>query len=115
MKKYFGVLLLLTLISPNVSAAAQTIDQIANNIIQQIDDLPGLFGGLSYVFGIVLGIKGILKLKEHNESKGQVKLGIPIAMILASAMFLAFPTFVKTGTGTIFGADAKSGYQGLRY
>ena len=84
MKKYFGILLLLTLISPNVFAAAQTVDQIANSIIQQIDDLPGLFGGLSYIFGIVLGIKGILKLKEHQikiEEKLNLKLESKYNMI----------------------------------
>lgn len=93
-------ILSLTAISP-AFAAGETVATVANKVIQSIDSMPGFLSALSYISGIVLGIKGILKLKEHNESKGQVKLVIPIVLIASSAMLLALPTLMTVGIQTV--------------
>lgn len=108
-------IILLLLLMANSVWAVPTVADIANNVTDQIDGLPNIFGAFSYIFGIILGIKGILKLKENNESKGQVKIGIPIAMLVASALFLGLPKFIQAGSSTIFGAGAKTGPAGSKY
>ncbi len=92
-------ILLFTLLMPIVAFAAtgQTVASIANSMLGQLPGLESLMVSMSYIFGIILGIKGILKLKEHNESKGQVKLAVPIVMIIAAALFLALPSTLETG------------------
>lgn len=100
MKKNIAFLILLLPLT-SFAASGQTVASIANSMMGQLPGVETLMVSMSYIFGIVLGIKGILKLKEHNESKGQVKLGVPIAMIVASALFLALPSTLKTGKDTL--------------
>lgn len=88
------------LVSSVASATDATVATIADNVVNQIDQVPDVFAAASYLLGIVLGIKAMLKFKENNESKGQVKLGIPIVMILASGLFLGLPTVLKMGIDT---------------
>lgn len=81
--------------------SAQTIATVANGLIPQVSNIGPALAAFSYVCGIVLGIKGILKFKENNESKGQVKMGIPIVLCIASALFLSLPKFMNVGIETI--------------
>lgn len=87
------------------SGTATTVADIANEIVDNLEKLPNLMSALSYIFGIVLGIKGVLKFKEHNESKGQVKLGVPIAMVVAASLFIGLPSFISAGAKTLWGND----------
>ncbi len=89
------------LLSASVFASDKTIADVANTVIKSIDGVPDLLAAVSYVSGIVCGIKGILKFKEHNESKGQVKITVPIILMAASAIFLSLPTIIKMGTQTL--------------
>ena len=75
-----------------------TVDCIALALIPQTGAVINTVGGLSYIFGIVFGIKGAMKLKDYNESKGQqVKLAVPIVMIIAAACFLTLPSYMNMG------------------
>ncbi len=103
------ILLLISLL-PMVALAAtdKTVASIANSVSGNLPGLEELMVSMSYIFGIVLGIKGILKLKEHNESKGQVKLVVPIVLVIAAALFLALPSTIETGKKTLgFGSEKR--------
>lgn len=100
-KKIVFIALLLSACFPTYS---QTVETVVNGLIPQVKGLETLIGAICYVSGIALGIKAILKFKEHNESKGQVKLSVPIIFFIASAMLLALPTFVSVGVEA-FGFD----------
>ncbi len=102
MKKELLAFALLTLLSTSVFAASTdaTVETIANTIIREIDGMPDFLSAFSYVAGVALGIKALLKFKEHNESKGQVKMSIPIILIVASALFLGLPTVLRIGIDT---------------
>lgn len=89
------------LVSSVASATDATVATIADHVVTELDSFPDAFAAISYVLGAVLGIKALLKFKENNESKGQVKLGIPIVMIIASALFLGLPTILKMGVDTL--------------
>jgi Ca2+/Na+ antiporter len=112
--KYY-ILTALMLISTNALAQSTTLEDVANGLIPQLGNGVGpLLGALSYIFGIAMGVKGAIKLKEHNESKGQqVKLQTPIMFLLASAMFLALPAFINIGISTL-GFD-KGGEQTFKF
>ncbi len=96
-------LVFITILLPIAAFAAtdKTVASIANSMMGQLPGLEELMAGMSYIFGIIFGIKAILKFKEHNESKGQVKLAVPIAMVVAAALFLALPSTLKIGTDTL--------------
>ena len=79
------------------SANAQTVADVANGLIPQISEIPDVIAIVSYLAGVVCMIKAALKLKEANESRGQVKISGAIIFAIAAALFLALPTFVNTG------------------
>jgi heme/copper-type cytochrome/quinol oxidase subunit 2 len=78
-----------------------TLDCVANGLMPQVAEIINTLGGLSYIFGIVFGIKAAFKLKEHSESKGQVKLNVPIIMLVAAVFFLALPSLLHMGIDTL--------------
>jgi hypothetical protein len=103
MKKIVGLALLL--VSPFAFAidvgSDVTVATLANAFIKSLEYIPSIFSALSYVAGVILGFKGVLKLKEHNESKGQVKLVTPIMLLIASALFLGLPVVLDIGITTV--------------
>jgi uncharacterized membrane protein (UPF0136 family) len=110
----FSLIILGGLIQVAYAQEATTLADVANALIPEIHSVAPVLAALSYVAGIMSGIKGALKLKEYNESKGQqVKLTVPIVLIVASAMFLALPTLINTGISTL-GFD-KGGQQTFKY
>lgn len=92
----------------NCSVVAKTLANVADCVFPQVLNLQILISAFAYLGGIALGIKGILKLKEHNDKKGQMSIGIPIAMITAAALLLALPTAVNFGMITL-GIDTWKG------
>lgn len=99
LKINLGILLLSVLAIP-MGANAQTVADVANTIKTNIQGLPSLIGVICYIFGVGCGVMAALKLKEHNETKGQVKMFIPIAYAMGSAFLLAMPTVMNVGLGT---------------
>lgn len=79
---------------------AQTVAEVSDNVFSQLSGDGGvlqMMEAFAYIMGVLLGVKGALKFKEHNESKGQVKISIPIVLCVASAIFLALPTAINVG------------------
>lgn len=68
-----AVAFLLGLSRPAFGAAAN-FSTIANNITTSIALLPGLLTAISYLLGLVLGLLGILKIKDHVENPLQTPL-----------------------------------------
>lgn len=98
-----GTLVFVGLMLFALSANAQgvpsnmTVGDVAVAIKGQLPGVLNVMEAIAYIGGLGLGFKGILKLKENNESKGQVKLATPILMIIASVILLALPTAINTG------------------
>lgn len=98
------LLIILTFFTSSISYAqsCQTLDCVANALIPQVEGVFGALMILSYIFGLVFGIKGVLKLKDWNESKGQqTKLSVPIIMLVAAACFITLPSFINLGVETL--------------
>lgn len=86
-------------------ASAQTLGSVMENMFDSSNGLPGFFTGFSYLFGLVLGIMGVLKLKEHVESPGQVPIWDPLKRFLAGGSFFALPFVAQVVQNTITGGS----------
>ena len=66
-------------------------DDVAKNINGSVDKLPGLISAFSYLAALVLGVTGILRVKDHVENPSQGKLKEGLVRLLAGGGLLALP------------------------
>lgn len=74
---------------------------IAKNITTSIEDLPGLLTGVSYMMGILLGVLGILKIKDHVENPGNTPLQHGAIRLAAGGGLFALPIVYESMMNTI--------------
>ena len=74
---------------------------IAHNINDSISELPGLLTGVSYMMGILLGVLGILKIKDHVENPGQTPLQHGAIRLAAGGGLFALPIVYEAMLNTI--------------
>ena len=74
---------------------------IAENITGSISQLPGLLTGVSYMLGILLGVLGILKIKDHVENPTQTPLQHGAIRLTAGGGLFALPIVYEAMTDTI--------------
>ena len=86
---------------PSSGRNSGTLGSVITNTIQSSSTVPGLLAGLSYLFGIVLGFLGIVKLKDHVENPNQVQIWDPIKRFIAGGSFLALPTVARAAFQTV--------------
>ncbi len=72
-------------------AAGQTLGSVIKNLFTSTAGVPDLFAAFSYLFGLILGIWGIFKLKAHVENPNQVEIWDPMKRFLAGGAFFALP------------------------
>lgn len=76
---------------------AITIGDVAKSFTYSFSLFPALLMTFCVVGGLVLVIKGILKLKAHTDSKGQIKLSEAFLFIFAGTALLCFPAVLQIG------------------
>ena len=86
------------------AGAGNNFGSIAKNITTSIAQLPGLLSALSYMFGILLGVLGIMKIKDHVENPQQTALKDGAIRLAAGGALFALPIvyeamFETIGTG----------------
>lgn len=67
------------------------INNVFETIIDSIEDLPGVITAVAYVLGLVAGVGGLLKLKEHVENPEQVPLREAVIRFLVGGALFALP------------------------
>lgn len=113
--KYFlsGLVAILTIaVYTNPALAAATVDDVAENITESSQLIPGLIAGLCYIFALVLGVTGILKLRDHVENPNQTPIRVPIIRFFVGGALLALPMVFEAAENSIgtvgsFGLNAK--------
>ncbi|USO03919.1 MAG: hypothetical protein H6853_02765 [Rhodospirillales bacterium] len=90
--------------------AAKNFSTISDNISESIQDLPGLLTGVSYMVGILLGVLGILKIKDHVENPSNTPLQHGAIRLAAGGGLFALPIVYEAMQATIGedGANATS-------
>lgn len=79
--------------------------RIIGNLSQSLLSVDYLIGGLAYLFGLLLFIAGLFKLKKVAASGkgGQEKMFVPIAYLLGASALLFLPSAITLVSNTAFG------------
>lgn len=102
MKKIITLsLIFISMINMSFAASCETLDCVLEGLLPHMTASEDLISTIAYIVGIAFVYKSILKLKEHNESKGQVKLTAAILYFVAGGLLLGLPTVIKAGRQTI--------------
>lgn len=84
----------------STTAHANNFSSIASNIVGSIASLPALLSALSYMFGILLGVLGIMKIKDHVENPGQTPIKDGAIRLAAGGALLALPIIFESMLNT---------------
>lgn len=87
-------------------AHANNFSSIAKNISDSIANLPTLLSGLAYMFGLLLAVLGIMKIKDHVENPGQTPLKDGSIRLAAGGGLFAIPIVTDAMLNTIGTAGA---------
>jgi hypothetical protein len=74
---------------------------IAENITTSIEALPGLISAIAYMMGLVLGVLGIMKIKDHVENPGQTQLKDGAIRMASGGALFALPIVYEAMSNTI--------------
>lgn len=89
-------------------AGGNNFSNIAENIVDSISDLPTLLAALSYLFGLLLGVLGIMKIKDHVENPTQEPLKNGAIRLAAGGALFALPIITEAALNTIGDGNAVS-------
>lgn len=82
-------------------AHANNFGNIAENITHSIEQLPGLLSALAYMFGLLLGVLGVMKIKDHVENPGNTPLKDGAVRMAAGGALFALPIIYESMMNTI--------------
>lgn len=82
-------------------AGGQSMSDVICNMWAGTAVLPGFLSAAAYLFGIVLGIWGLLKVKDHVLNPQQTSIWEPIARLIAGGAFFALPAVLGAARNTI--------------
>lgn len=102
-RKYLsaGAAFMMGALAASTPAHANNFGNIATNITTSIQDLPGLLTALSYMFGILLGVLGVMKIKDHVENPSQTPLKDGAIRLAAGGALFALPIIFEAMTETV--------------
>ncbi len=83
------------------AAAGNNFSKISENITTSIADLPGLLAAMSYLFGILIGVLGVMKIKDHVENPTQTPLKDGAIRLAAGGALFALPILFESMFSTI--------------
>lgn len=105
----FSFSLFLAVFAAATPALAQTVSDISENIVDSTNQLPGLITGVSYGLALLLGVLGVLKLKDHVENPQQTPIRTPIIRFLIGGGLLALPIIFDAMINAIEGINPVPG------
>ena len=81
--------------------AGNNFSSVASNMTTSIQAIPGLLTGVAYMFGILLGVLGILKIKDHVENPNQTPLKDGAIRLAAGGALFALPIIYESMRETV--------------
>jgi hypothetical protein len=87
-------------------AHANNFGSIAQNITNSVASIPGLLSALAYLFGILLGVLGIMKIKDHVENPSQTPLKDGAIRLAAGGALFALPIIFEAMFETVGSGSA---------
>ncbi len=95
--------------SAGTAHAANNFSSIAENMVLSVASIPGLLTALAYLFGILLGVLGILKIKDHVENPTQTPLKDGAIRLAAGGALFAAPIIFEAMSETLDDGGAGTG------
>ena len=83
------------------AAGGPTFNSIASNIIGSTSGLPFLLSSLAYMFGTLLAVLGVMKIKDHVENPGQTPLKDGAIRLLAGGGLFGIPMVANAMLNTV--------------
>ncbi len=83
------------------AGGANNFSSIAQNITTSIASIPGLLTALCYLFGLLLGVLGVLKIKDHVENPTQTPLKDGAIRLAAGGILFALPILMEAMAETL--------------
>ena len=74
---------------------------IANNIADSIEELPGLISALAYLIGLLMAVLGIVKIKDHVENPTQTPMKDGAVRLAAGGALFGLPIITDSMLTTI--------------
>ena len=84
-------------------AQANTFSNIAENITRSVEEVPGMVTGFAYLLGLLLGVLGVLKVKDHVENPAQTPLKDGAIRMASGGALFALPIVYESMLNTIGG------------
>ncbi len=91
------------------AAQANNFGNIAENITTSIEQLPGLLSAIAYMFGLLLGVLGVMKVKDHVENPANTPLKDGAIRMAAGGALFALPIVYESMMNTIGATTAGVG------
>lgn len=86
--------------------AGPGMGELMCNFIGHASALPAFLSAIGYLIGLVLGLWGILKLRDHVLNPSQTALWEGVSRLLAGGAFFSLPILVEVGRNTLTGGSA---------
>ncbi|MEZ5919637.1 MAG: hypothetical protein R3D66_07025 [Alphaproteobacteria bacterium] len=84
-------------------AGTNTFSTIAHNMQISASAIPGLLTALAYLFGLLLAVLGVMKIKDHVENPTQTPLKDGAIRLAAGGALFALPIMLEAMFETING------------
>ncbi len=97
----FGAVATVAAIAPKSADASTGFSVITDNMTESVSNIPGLITVVAYLFGILLAVLGVLKIKDHVENPSQTPLREGAIRSAAGGALFALPIIFEAATQTI--------------
>jgi hypothetical protein len=89
-----------------LGGTGETVNDLSRNIVRSAEGLPGIIAAACYLLGILLGVLGIFKIKDHVENPSQTPLRTGIIRLIAGGALFALPAIYNSVFATISGGSS---------
>ena len=94
------------------AAHANNFSSVAKNMTLSMGNLPSMLSAVAYLFGLLLGVLGVMKIKDHVENPSQEPLKNGAIRLAAGGALFAIPMIYEAAKNTI-GTGAATGQASL--
>ena len=91
------------------AAHANNFSSVAKNMTTSMGNLPSMLAAVSYLFGLLLGVLGVMKIKDHVENPSQEPLKNGAIRLAAGGALFAIPIIYEAAKNTIGTTGAATG------
>lgn len=93
------------------AATDANFSELARNVTESVAGVPGMISGISYLVGSLLGVLGVMKIKDHVENPGNTPLKEGAIRLTAGGALFALPIIFESMLGSVSPEEADGAAQ----